>query len=155
VGCGNGKVLLVDAVTTTVKRSWNGHSQSCTCTFDEDGDLEEAGPTCTPRIEINCVAFSPDGKILAAGLRGEGRNRDQNGSVRLYDTVTGDVKWTQNLGIVTGNSTLNNNVTSISYSPAGDMIAAGCKEGKIYFLDTSQCPTRPWTLFFVQADCLE
>jgi WD40 repeat protein len=38
---------------------------------------------------INCVAFSPDGKILAAG-----DGLSMSGSVRLYDTVTGDVKST-------------------------------------------------------------
>ena len=38
---------------------------------------------------IHCVAFSPDGKILAAG---DGIN--WRGKVRLYDPVTGDVKST-------------------------------------------------------------
>ncbi len=37
---------------------------------------------------IHCVAFSPDGKILAAGEHCE------PGNVRLYDPVTGDVKST-------------------------------------------------------------
>jgi WD40 repeat protein len=41
--------------------------------------------------KINCVAFSPDGKILAAAGNG-----DMFGTacVRLYDTVTGDIKST-------------------------------------------------------------
>ncbi len=38
--------------------------------------------------QINCVAFSSDGKILAAG---DG-SWNQAGSLRFYDTVTGDVK---------------------------------------------------------------
>ncbi len=45
-GCWNGKIHLLDTATFAVKRSLTGHSHSCTCTFDEDGDLEEAGPTC-------------------------------------------------------------------------------------------------------------
>ena len=41
---------------------------------------------------INCVAFSPDGKILAAGDGSIAYS--EAGIVRLYDTVTGDVKST-------------------------------------------------------------
>ena len=41
--------------------------------------------------QINCVAFSADGKILAAS---EGAMHDDVCPVRLYDTVTGDVKST-------------------------------------------------------------
>ena len=40
--------------------------------------------------QINCVAFSPDGKIIAVGDGG----LLEAGSVRLYDTVTGDIKST-------------------------------------------------------------
>ena len=53
--------------------------------------------------QINYVAFSPDGKILAAG-----DGFLDAGSVRLYDTVTGDVKST-----LTGHSRY---VTTVSYS---------------------------------------
>ncbi len=76
-------------------------------------------------MQINCVAFSPDGKNIAAGDGGIFKE----GSVRLYDTVTGDMKLTVDSGLY--------GVISISYSPAGDMIAAGCHNGKIHLLDSA------------------
>jgi hypothetical protein len=63
--------------------------------------------------QINCVAFSPDGKILAAG---DGLH--ETGSVRLYDPVVGSV---QLYDLVTGDSksTLNGHsryVPAVSHS---------------------------------------
>jgi hypothetical protein len=45
-------------------------NRNCACIFDDYGDLEEANPTCPVRgnKRINCVAFSPDGKILILQL---------------------------------------------------------------------------------------
>jgi WD40 repeat protein len=56
---------------------WNAQAGLCVSTLRGDK-------------QINCVAFSPDGKIIAAG---DGRMFEA-GSVRLYDTVTGDMKST-------------------------------------------------------------
>ena len=56
---------------------WNVQTGKCDSTLRGDKD-------------INCVAFSPDGKIIAAGDGGI----MEAGSVRLYDTVTGDIKST-------------------------------------------------------------
>jgi WD40 repeat protein len=57
---------------------------------------ETSTVTCQSKLrgdkQINCVAFSPDGKILAA----DDGKMFEAGSVRLYDTVTGDVKSTLN-----------------------------------------------------------
>ncbi len=58
---------------------WNVQTGKCDSTLRGDKD-------------INCVAFSPDGKILAAG---DGSyTMGEAGSVRIYDTVTVDVKST-------------------------------------------------------------
>ena len=51
-------------------------------------------------------------------------------SIKLWDTESGNVKAT--LSVDSGPF----GVQSISYSPAGDMIAAGCSNGKIHLLDT-------------------
>jgi WD40 repeat protein len=62
---------------------------------------------------INCVDFSLDVKIVAAG---DGKFQEA-GSVRLYDTVTDDVK-----------STLSSNddpVFSVCFSPCGTKIVSG------------------------------
>ena len=58
-------------------RVWDAEAGSCKCMLRCDN-------------WINCVAFSPDGKILAAGDGSE----FQAGNVRLYDPVTGDEKST-------------------------------------------------------------
>ncbi len=63
--------------------------------------------------QIKCLAFSPDGKILAAGDGSYG----EAGSVRLYDTVTGDVKST-----LSGHK---DPVRSVCFSPCGTKIVSG------------------------------
>jgi WD40 repeat protein len=69
--------------------------------------------------QINCLAFSPDGKILAAG---DGDMFAKAGNVRLYDTVTGDVKST-----LSGH---NDPVRSVCFSPCGTKIVSGGGLGK-------------------------
>jgi WD40 repeat protein len=65
-GCSNGKIYLVDALAGEVKSTLRGDKQ------------------------VNCVAFSPDGDMLAAGDGGF----MEAGNVRLYDVQTGEVKST-------------------------------------------------------------
>jgi WD40 repeat protein len=54
-----------------------------------DTDTGDCVSTLRGDKRINCVAFSPDGKILAVG-----DGFFEAGNVRLYDPETGDVKST-------------------------------------------------------------
>ena len=67
------------------------------------------------------MAWSPDGKQVASGSDDE--------SVKLWNVETGTCESTLSVDSGAGG------VQSISYSPTGDMIAAGCSNGKIYLVD--------------------
>ena len=73
----DGKQIASGSWDKTVK-IWNASS----------GELQS---TLRGDKQVNCVAFSPDGDMLAAG---DGNYR--GGNVRLYDVQTGEVKSTLN-----------------------------------------------------------
>ena len=69
------------------------------------------------------MAWKSDGASFASGSRDD--------TVKIWNTKTG--KCDSTLSVDSGDY----GVLSISYSPAGDMIAAGCGNGKIHILDTA------------------
>ena len=77
---------------------------------------------------INSVAFSPDGQFIAS-CSGVGYGRDN--SVRVWNAETGEQLWQLNVDAGAGG------VQSVSFSPSGDMVAAGCYNGKIHFMDAA------------------
>ena len=67
---------------------------------------------------VRSVAFSPDGRILASGSRGESRR----GTVRLWDAVTGKHKQT-----LTGHA--EEGIRIVAFSPDGRTLATGSHDG--------------------------
>jgi WD40 repeat protein len=106
--CPYGKQVASGSKDNSIK-IWDTNTGDCESTLRGDK-------------QINCVAFSPDGKILATG--GGDRFLCEAGSVRLYDTVTGDVKST-----LSGH---NDPVWSVCFSPCGRKIVSGGGLGKDY-----------------------
>ena len=68
---------------------------------------------------VRSVAFSPDGRILASGSRGESRR----GTVRLWNAVTGKHKQT-----LTGHA--EEGIHIVAFSPDGRTLATGGLDGK-------------------------
>jgi WD40 repeat protein len=77
----------------------------------------------TPNTEINCVAFAPDGSLLAFG---SGRE------VKLADPGTGRV-----LRVLPGHqgSRHQDIVTAVAFSPDGTVLATGCVDGSAHTWD--------------------
>jgi WD40 repeat protein len=76
---------------------------------------------------VRSVAWRPDGKNIASG--------SDDKTIKVWNAQTGQCASTSVDSGAFG-------VKSISYSPAGDMIAAGCSNGKIHLLDTATFAVR-------------
>lgn len=68
---------------------------------------------------VLCVAYSPDGRILASG--------DKNGIVRIWNAQTGSLRYT-----LYGHT---NSVFSVAFSPDGQTVASGSLDGSIRLWD--------------------
>src|SRR5262245_12719745 len=81
--------------------------------------------SCTTRGNLECLAFSPDGRILACG-RYEfhiGNKTTANGTVELLDTTTG-----KHLRLLDRGPSL---VTALAFSPDGKVLAGGRLDGVV------------------------
>ena len=70
--------------------------------------------------EVQCLAFDPDGRILATAGKG--------GAIRLWDTATGKLQGRLDTG---------GDVRSLNFSPDGLKLAAGNAAGKVQVWDAS------------------
>jgi len=72
---------------------------------------------------VTLVSWSPDGKRLASG--------SWDKTVRIWEVATGKELW--QLNVDAGGY----GVQSVAFSPKGDMVAAGCSNGNIFFVDAA------------------
>ncbi len=98
----NGTIQLWDTKTAEYKTTLTGHKWEIDSWWAYNDELPEPGG-------INCVAFSPDSKILASG--------SDDSTIRLRDTKKGKHKAT-----LLGHQAW---VYSITFSPDGNTIASG------------------------------
>ncbi len=99
-------------------------------------------PLAVAEGDVTTVAFSPDGKVLAAGFDGHPRY-DHNGGVVLWDTMRRSRLPDQPLVVDQGR------VSSVAFSPDGKTLAAGYESsgrGGVVLWDTtrrSRLPDKP------------
>jgi len=95
-------VELLEVATGSVRRALPGPHKSIT----DPGAYEK---------QVNCVAFSPDGKLLAAGTL--------DGTINVWDVSTGTLRqWYTGTDPVTGHSGI---IETVAFSPDGKALVTG------------------------------
>jgi len=75
---------------------------------------------------VNSVCWNNDGTKLASGSTDK--------TVKIWNPATGECLWTLNTGGAVAGQL---GVLSVSFSPKGDMVAAGCDNGNIFVVDAA------------------
>jgi WD40 repeat protein len=83
--------------------------------WDTNGNPEEPEPLPEASGDVNAIAFSPEGGVLACG--------DESGRVRLWD-------W-QTRRVVGETEPASAAILSLAFSPDGAQVIAGCEDGQV------------------------
>jgi WD40 repeat protein/serine/threonine protein kinase len=76
---------------------------------------------------VRCVAFSPDGKLIATG--------SEDGAVKVWDAATGQEKRSLEMRNQYGNKA--DRIRGVGFSPDGQRMLAGCLDGTVKAWDVA------------------
>ena len=113
-------ILLWDVYTSKLKTTLTGHTVK--------KSRIRINTRYEPSMQVDSVAFSPDGKTLANG--------SMDGTIRLWNTNSGKLKRTLigQIGFI----------KSLTFSPDGKLLASGSDDGSILVWDTETGKHEPF-----------